>query len=235
MKRMNELIKKIEEKDNFFYEFIESCDVNPHRFSFYEELNSVFSSLEENSWEKLKNKAIKSYLDHRSDIREEFKEVVIKQGFFNILNEAYAYKYLKEKRSINIEFLDERKNKKTPDLKFMHENKVYFCEVKTLAVSLTQLERQKNKEGYDCSIHGQLGDSFFDKMEKTIKTARKQIKGGAENHRGLIYLLINFDDITLDYFARYKEQIDRFLSQINTSREESFLVRRCFHLVLKVS
>ncbi len=65
--------------------------------------------LDDESWHILKEKALQHYFDHRKSQKT--------QGFFNQLNEAFAYRYLVNKGFKNIRFIKEDKNKR-PDIEY---------------------------------------------------------------------------------------------------------------------
>jgi hypothetical protein len=54
------------------------------------------------------------------------------------------------------------------------------------------------------SIHQQLSGGFLKKLESALDAADHQIKARG---KGLIYLLVHFDDFTLDYYDQYRKQI----------------------------
>ena len=89
MKRIPELIYAVRNrfsKDKFFANFEKSCVETPivaRHYGFYER---ALATLDDESWEILKEKAIKHFPDHRKGQLE--------QGFFNQLNEAFAYRHL---------------------------------------------------------------------------------------------------------------------------------------------
>ena len=58
----------------------------PEVFKDFLAYDRALSTLDDESWDILKNKALQHYLDHRNGKR--------KEGFFNQLNEAFAYRHL---------------------------------------------------------------------------------------------------------------------------------------------
>jgi hypothetical protein len=66
------------------------------------------------------------------------------------------------------------------------------------------------------SIYQDLSSGFLKKLESTLSVADRQIK--ARRAKGLIYLLMYFDDFTLDYYDRYRKQISACLEAHTAER-----------------
>jgi hypothetical protein len=127
---MRELIAEVRgryPKDDFFSNFEESCRIWPNKRKYYQRYERLLKILDKESWNILKEKALKHFLHHREGQR--------KQGFFNILNEAFAYRYLFSKVFDNVRFLEEEKNRSNPDITFTLKSDLKCCEVKTLGIS----------------------------------------------------------------------------------------------------
>jgi hypothetical protein len=89
MSRIRELVNVVSRthpNDRFFDRFEESCRSNPAKMKAYRTYEDALRLLDFESWNILKVKAIAHFLDHRSG--------QLKQGFFNQLNEAFAYRHL---------------------------------------------------------------------------------------------------------------------------------------------
>ena len=156
-------------------------------------------TLDDESWQILKDKALKHYRDHREGQK--------KQGFFNQLNEAFAYRYLTNKGFKNIRFIKEDK-KKRPDIEYMLEGAKFYCEVKTLGISNDEISRRGSGSVYDGKVYNSLGEGFLNKFQKAVESAWTQIKElGPE---GLVYILMRFDDIALDHYQNYRKQLMKF-------------------------
>lgn len=156
-------------------------------------------TLDDESWQILKHKALQHYLDHRKGQR--------KQGFFNQLNEAFAYRYLVNKGFKDVRFIREGKKKK-PDIKFTFKNMQNYCEVKTLGLSNDEITRRSTMIAYDGSVYLYLSNGFLNKFRDAVISARQQIHTLGPN--GLIYMIILFDDIALDYYQNYRKQLITF-------------------------
>ncbi|MGA8409167.1 MAG: hypothetical protein WB680_18480, partial [Candidatus Acidiferrales bacterium] len=109
MKRFRELIAAVREKhpsDTFFADFESSCLREPLKRKHYRCYNDALMLLDDESWNILKEKAVKYFMVRR--------EGQLKEGFFNQLNEAFAYRYLLHRGMENIRFVKEAKVKR-PD------------------------------------------------------------------------------------------------------------------------
>ena len=189
MERIRELIAALKNRypnDGFFSDFTESCRISPDKRKYYRLYNKSLMMLDDESWHILKEKALRHYFDHRKGQK--------KQGFFNQLNEAFAYRYLVNKGFKNIRFIKEDK-KKRPDIEYTLNNTKGYCEVKTLGISDDEISRRDSRSEYDGKVYYRLGEGFLNKFQQAVESAWTQIKElGSE---GWVYILIRFDDIAL--------------------------------------
>lgn len=155
--------------------------------------------LDDESLQILKDKALQHYLDHRNGQK--------KQGFFNQLNEAFAYRYLVSKGFDDVRFIEEGRQT-SPDIRFTAHNTQNYCEVKTLGISNDEISRRGSGTVYDGSVYVRLSDGFLNKFFDAVNTARQQIY--ASGSKGLVYIIIRFDDIALDYYQNYRKQLITF-------------------------
>ena len=204
MRRINELIAEIRNKypnDKFFLDFKNSCRIDPTKTKRkqYNAYSRSIMLLDDESWGILKQKTLQHYRDHRGGQR--------KQGFFNQLNEAFAYRYLVNKGFKNVRFIREG-TKKKPDIKFNINGTQHYCEVKTLGISDAEINRRSSMEAYDGSVYLRLSRGFIEKFRDAVTSARKQIYALGQN--GMVYIIIFFDDITLDYYQNYRNQLITF-------------------------
>ncbi len=204
MRRINEIITDIRNKyhnDDFFSNFENDLRIDPNRTKrrHYHAYNKSLMVLDEESWQILKQKALQHYLDHRKGQR--------KQGFFNQLNEAFAYRYLVNKGFKNVRFIREGKNIK-PDIKFTVHNERHYCEVKSLGISNDEINRRSSMKAYNGSVYLRLSNGFMNKFHDAVTSARKQINALGPN--GMVYIIILFDDIALDYYQDYRKQLIAF-------------------------
>lgn len=202
MKRINEIIADLKNRypnDDFFSNFTESCRISADKRRQYQIYNKALMTLDDESWQILKDKALKHYRDHREGQK--------KQGFFNQLNEAFAYRYLTNKDFKNIRFIKEDK-KTRPDIEYMLEHAKCYCEVKTLGISDDEISRRGSGSVYDGKVYNSLGDGFLKKLQQAVESARTQIK--ALGPEGLVYILMRFDDISSDHYENYRKQLTDF-------------------------
>ena len=118
MKRILELINEVRDRyptDSFFLNFESSCEENRLKREYYSSYEQAINSLDEKSWSTLRKKAVRHFRDHRQG--------QLKTGFFNQLNEAFAYRYLVEQGFRNVEFLPEGVSKQA-DLRFVNLDKL---------------------------------------------------------------------------------------------------------------
>lgn len=204
MKRLNELIQKviIAGKEDDFLQKMKSSLKYPSWMSTYDPYEQALQCLDQSAWNILSAKAIEHYTQHRKG--------QLKEAFFNQLNEAFAYQYLVNQGYENVQFLvDTAKKRKTPDLSYKIDNNQFYCEVKSIGVSVDELNRNKSGESYDGSVYYSLSKGFFNKLQSNFSKSTLQI---SKNGEGMIFIFIpRFDDHTFMYYPRYKEQIIDFL------------------------
>jgi hypothetical protein len=202
MKRFRELIAEIRRSyptDDFFADFENSCRREPGKKRHYRSYNEALMLLDDESWTILKKKAIEQFRNERVGQR--------KQGFFNQLNEAFAYRYLLRKGSKNVRFIKEGK-KKTPDIGFVDRGTQSYCEVKTLGITDVEIMRREGRSVYDGSVYVVLNEIVLDKLARGVGDAWEQIH--ALGKSGLVFVVIHFDDIALDHYESYRKQLAEF-------------------------
>jgi hypothetical protein len=79
------------------------------------------------------------------------------------------------------------------------------CEVKTLGISDDLIRRRESRQVTSSSIYRQLSPEFLNKLRSTISAADGQVSAAGTS--GLIYLLVLFDDFTLEHYKTYRKQI----------------------------
>lgn len=205
MRRMRELINAAiaaYPADEFFVDLGLTLRQSSQARAFYRAYDRAFSYLDADSWAELSQKALRHFRDHR--------EGQLKQGFFNQLNDAFAYQYLVRRGYTKVSILRERKHK-TPDLQYFVDDVRHFCEVKTIGVSNDELVRRASESVFDGSVYRELSVEFLDKLNKTLVQAQVQIS--SQGATGLVFVLANFDDFTLMHYDRYRQQIAALLNQ----------------------
>jgi hypothetical protein len=167
--------------------------------------------LDDQSWSELKRKALAHFKDHRKG--------QLKQGFFNQLNDAFAYQYLRRRGYSGVRVLREDGQVK-PDLEYIAEGQLSYCEVKTIGISQEQLARWEEGGAFSSAIYRELSSGFLNKLDSTLTMAWQQIT--TQEAGGFVYLIVVFDDFTLDYYNRYRAQIQ---SQIKRHQAPSIYVK----------
>ena len=203
MRHIRELIalaKATHPGDNFFADVEQTLNVVPLARSQYRAYERALSILDAESWAVLQAKALAHFTDHRLGQR--------KQGFFNQLNEAFAYQYLVRRGYKHVRIVRES-GKTQPDIEFLNGREKRFCEVKTIGISDEVIARRAKVQVTSSSIYQKLSGGFLSKLQSTLDSADCQIK--ARRGKGLIYLVVHLDDFTLDYYDRYRKQISACL------------------------
>lgn len=173
-------------------------------------IENALITLDSESWQVLKGKALEHFKSHREGQK--------KQDFFNQLNEAFAYQYLISQGYSYVKILSEsnRKNDKTPDISYVDNGKEYFCEVKTIGISLDEIFRRSATNEYvDRSNYIKLQPEFFNKLVDTIEKAKEQINTEGE---GFVFVLIRPDDFSQTYMRTYREQITSFVQDYDRTK-----------------
>ncbi|QBC45490.1 hypothetical protein [Iodobacter fluviatilis] len=140
-----------------------------------------------------------------------------KNNFFSLLNEALAYEYLINEGFKNVRLVPAGKNKKSPDISYEDNGLLRYCEVKTICESDEELTRRRSGEAYSSSIYCKLSEQYLGKFDSTIEKAAKQIQ--AVLSTGLVYLIVNFDDLVLDNYETYRCQLAERLREKFPSQE----------------
>ncbi len=157
----------------------------------------AFATVDAESWKVLRDKAIAHFTDHRKG--------QWKQGFFNQLNEAFAYRLLQRCGYRGVKILPET-GKKTPDIAYKEGAQRRCCEVKTISISDAAIQRRGSGVAYNTgAVYHELPPAFMAKLISALNAATDQIKAGCGI--GLIFLDIHFDDITLANYQRYRRQM----------------------------
>lgn len=204
MRRMRDLVNMVSEahpEDEFFDSLNERFRISSQIRASYKAYDRALSYLDPESWSVLSRKAIEHFLNHRKG--------QLKQGFFNQLNEAFAYQFLVRQGYEGVSVLPEN-GTTTPDLTYIDRGIRRYCEVKTIGVSKDELIRRAAEGSFDCSVYQELSEGFLNKLDFDLKQAREQIS--SQRGLGLVFVIANFDDFTLSYYDRYQEQISQFLS-----------------------
>jgi len=205
MPGFDELIAEIEKKhpdDWWIKSRRETESLFPDSFPQVQIYENALRILDSDSWLVLSEKA--------HDVFPGPRGARGKNQFFNLLNEALAYEYLVGQELRNIRLLRPVPKKKTPDISYDANGMSRYCEVKTISVSEEELDRIDAGETFDSSIYYELTSQFLNKLASTIQMAVAQIKSVSPS--GLVYVIVNFDDFSLDHYDTYQRQISEFLA-----------------------
>lgn len=206
MRRLNELVDLVRDrysKDDFFATFRESCREDRCKAHAYRTYEDALRFLDERSWDTLKMKAIRHFRQHRTG--------QLKQGFFDQLNEAFAYRHLVRRGYHHVQILQEDGNP-VPDLSYFDGTQQLYCEVKTIDISGDEINRRTSCEAYS-NAYASLEAPFFKKLRDHLTKARSQLK--TRNAEGIVYVIMVFDDITFEHYRNYRRQLAEFAKAEN--------------------
>jgi hypothetical protein len=201
MRRVGELVaavRSVYPHDPFFARFAESCRNNPQKAKIYCTYEDALRWLDPDSWATLKGKAVAHFRDHRPG--------QLKQGFFNQLNEAFAYRHLARRGYGGVRMLPET-GRQVPDLEYFEGRQRLSCEVKTVGRSDEEVFRRGSREAF-ANVYLHLSDGFFRKLRSTIAVARSQIQ--SRSTKGMAYLVMIPDDMVLDNYDSYRRAVAAF-------------------------
>ena len=199
MQRIRELVASVKTahpNDHFFANIEGTWKTSRQARAQYVGYDRALQALDPESWSELKAKAIAHFPDHRKG--------QLKQGFFNQLNEAFAYEHLIRSGCKGVRILKET-GKTIPDIAYNFQGMPGHCEVKTIGISQEQLARWEKIQAFSGTIYSQLSDGFLGKLDSALTSADSQI--AAKETTGLIYVVVLFDDFTLMYYETYRKQI----------------------------
>ncbi|WP_409313697.1 hypothetical protein [Pseudomonas putida] len=210
MERFRQLIASVKRrfpKDNFFDEFDLRIEGSVQAREMFGSYDRAFSKMPEELWIDFLGKVVGYFRDHRNG--------QLKQGFFTRLNEAFAYEYLNMQGFEQIRFIPEGGGR-SPDLSYLEHGELKRCEVKAICVSQDELDRVALGDCYDSSVYTNLSNGFLAKFLSTISVAGGQID--ASGTGGLIFIVLFFDDYTLQYYDNYERQITQLIDQCADKR-----------------
>ena len=205
MRLIRELIGDVRTRyprDSFFSDFQQSCQISELKLRYYKTYDNAFRALDDCSWKVLKSKALDHFMDHRKG--------QLKQGFFNQLNEAFAYRHLLRQGYLSVRILRET-GQKTPDIEFRERRLIRYCEVKTIGISDQEIERRESIQSFGGDIYMRLNPGFFNKFKCVLDQASQQLS--IKGSHGLIFVVMLNDDIALDYYSDYRRQIQAYCYQ----------------------
>lgn len=202
MQRVRDLVLRVEAEhptDSFLSVAMDNLSTSRMARAHYQAYDRAFSVMDAVSLDKLYRKAISHFTDHRPG--------QLKQGFFNQLNDCFAYRHLIGQGCKDVAILDEGKSRK-PDIFCINAGKEYFCEVKTIGISEEEAGRRGSGLAFTANYH-ELSDGFFKKLNYDIEQANAQIRSCGPD--GLVFVIVTFDDFSNTYYRQHRKQLQTFL------------------------
>jgi hypothetical protein len=180
---------------------------NPIHLKFLRDIEDELQGLNPISWDLLKSEA--APLVAKKDLKRGW------QPLWDKLNEAKGYNYLMAIGCSEVRFIRRAtvKHRRTPDVEGMLGAAKVLCEVKTINPSEKEMaHRRRNFSVGTISIR--LSPEFFDKLKKTLETARDQMAAYclAVGTRRIVLVIINYDDMLHEYVANYSAEIESFVA-----------------------
>ncbi|WP_428717141.1 hypothetical protein [Undibacterium curvum] len=203
MEVLLQLIKAKYPNDAYICKLDEALHVSTQARAIFRAYDKALDCLDQSSWEILSQKAIDHFFDHRSG--------QLKQGFYNQLNEAFAYKFLLRQGYSHVSILREN-GKTTPDLSYCCGTEIRYCEVKSIGISEEEIDRLDAGDVFNGSVYFDLSAGFMRKLDADIKLGYKQI--ASKGTEGIVFIVANLDDFTLTHYERYRMQIAEHLSKV---------------------
>ena len=211
MQKVRELFRRVQAAhpaDTFFDVAIEAIAASKTAKAHYKAYDRALSVMDAQSRETLYTKAVRHFLDHRPG--------QLKQGFFNQLNECFAYRHLLHQGYQEINVLDEnranskgKRQSRQPDIGYLDAGEQCFCEVKSVGISDDEIKIRGSGEAFSTNYH-QLSDEFFQKLNYDITQANEQIKSAGK--RGIVYIVVTYDDFSRTYYKDNRVQLRQFLN-----------------------
>ena len=158
MDRFRDLVALVRAKhprDHFFANYDQMLTI-PELGDDYRAYERALQCLDPDSWTELQTKAVNHFMDQRRG--------QLKQGFFNQLNDAFAYRHLVRRGYRQVRVLRES-GKTQPDLEYFNGGKRLFCEVKTLGISDDQIARR------DVPTRFTLQSGTYSRLEGTARAS----------------------------------------------------------------
>ena len=202
MQRVRDLVVRVEAAhptDDFLSVAMDNLSTSRTARAHYKAYDRALSVMDTVSLEKLYHKAISHFTDHRRG--------QLKQGFFNQLNDCFAYRHLINQGCKDVAILDEGKSTQ-PDIFCTSGGAEYFCEVKTIGISDEEAGRRGSGLAFTAKYH-ELSEGFFRKLNHDIEQANAQIKSRGPN--GLVFIVVTFDDFSTTYYQDHRRQLRKFL------------------------
>jgi hypothetical protein len=199
---LRDLIQYSSSPDAYFQNFEKSLSEIPPKLKQFRDIERDLQGLDAEAWAFLKSE-VTPLLAARDPKRGW-------QLLFDKLNQAKAFKYLRDAGYLNIRFVPPSavKGQQTPDL----QADGALCEVKTINISEIEVDRRYS--GGVGSSTDQLDAGFFGKLSSDLRKAKAQMAeyGVGQNAKHIAYVIVNFDDSLHEYADRYQRQVDHYIA-----------------------
>ena len=200
--RISEIIHALEplKEGEAFFGFWSSIENEAIKKKVFYDIECHLNEIEEEQWKQLLPKVV-----------EKFRKREGARGWqqaINALQEGIAYSLLKKDGYSEIKFLPRRQSQRTPDLTARRGSVQVAIEVKNINKSETQIEAEQNMTSQTMGLP--LDERFFTKLLSTLDNASRQLAAQHSDEK-LIFLFIEFDDISNEYVLSYLSQIRSWL------------------------
>jgi hypothetical protein len=207
VQELRDLIEDPAAPSSYFQGFDNSIRDEPSKKQVWLARETQLCGLDGDSWEFLKTEAL-PYLTKADPKTRGWQQLV------TILNQAFAYNFLKGMGCSNVRLIPraDQKGVESPDLEGELSGVKVLCEVKTLNIS--DEESIARSDAIGRTITDRLEPGFFSKLISVLKKAKKQIDAydSGPNLRRIAYVVVNFNDLLGEYKKRYYQQIDDYLA-----------------------
>lgn len=191
--------------DAYFKNFDHNLASSEHIKDVYLRRERALQGLDAAAWKHLKGEAGR-FLTTRDEHARGWQQL------FDVLNEAWAYNYLKSIGCRKLKFIP-RSSFQTPDLEgFLGQDRM-LCEVKTINISEDEVAFRTGPMKAR-SIDSSVTLKFLKRLRHKVKIATRQMSAFDATCFHLVYLNISFDDFFAENKEAYFKQIDDDLLRI---------------------
>jgi hypothetical protein len=200
--RISEIIHALEpiQEGEAFFEFWASFESEPIIKKVFQDVERHLGDVDEGQWKLLLPKVVKKFKS-----RDQYRGW---HQAFDALQEGIACSFLKRDGFSDIEFLPRRKNRKTPDLIATRGRVQVAIEVKSINPSADEVNARKSGTARPSGVP--LNEKFLQKLQSTLEKAAQQLAAQECDER-VIFLFIEFDDLSNEYVANDLAQITSWL------------------------
>lgn len=182
-----------------FFQFRSAIGSEPIIKKVFADIGRRLNDIDEEQWKLLLPKIVEKY-------KKKEKNRGWQQAY-NVLQEGIAYSFLKRDGYSEIKFLP-RQSQSTPDLVAKRGTAEVTIEVKSINKSESQIVAEQDISVQSLGLP--LGEKFFAKLQSTLFKASKQLAFQKSDEK-VIFLFVEFDDISNQYILNYLCQIRSWL------------------------